>query len=163
MLIGHFFTQNCARWFSFAKFILYAEKKATRTKSSFLRGPCTKSYHVWWDTGQKSLKTMAFLRCFGLVRDYLIINSSLLYKNANVGATDEFEIRKKKWNIVLVTKVVPNDVKGAVLCFEPWNLVKTAGENYTTKFRTDAVLGENISVGYRIIVRIRQITSNFTF
>ena len=38
-----------------------------------------------------------------------------------------------------MAKVVPNAVKGTVLHFEPWNRVKTAGENYTTKFRTVAV------------------------
>ena len=54
-----------------------------------------------------------------------------------------------------MTKVVRNDVKGAVLRFEPWNRVKTAGENYTTNFRTDAVLGKKYKWGYRIIVRIR--------
>ena len=51
--------------------------------ASTLRGHYTKSFHVWWDTGgdtgQWSLKTMALLRCFGLVWDYQIINSGLLY------------------------------------------------------------------------------------
>ena len=54
-----------------------------------------------------------------------------------------------------MTKVVRNDVKGGGIALWALKSGQNSRENYTTNFRTDAVLGKKYKWGYRIIVRIR--------
>ena len=51
-----------------AKFGKFPGKQAKAARvlgiRAMTRGHHTKSFHVWWDTGQQSLKTMAFFEMF---------------------------------------------------------------------------------------------------